>query len=36
MAFGEVPAAGVFWGGALILGAIAATTVHARSQPPAA
>lgn len=36
MAFGEVPAAGVFWGGALILGAIAATTLHARSQPPAA
>jgi drug/metabolite transporter (DMT)-like permease len=36
MAFGEVPAAGVFWGGALILGAIAATTVHARTQPLAA
>ncbi len=30
MAFGEVPGAGVFWGGALILGAIAATTVHGR------
>ena len=35
LAFGEVPAAGVFWGGALILGAIAATTVHGRSRAPA-
>lgn len=28
MVFGEVPAAGVFWGGALILGAIGATAVR--------
>ena len=35
MAFGEVPAAGVFWGGALILAAIAATTVHAGSRATA-
>ncbi len=27
---GELPAVGVFWGGALILGAIAATTLRAR------
>ena len=28
--FGELPAAGVFWGGALILGAIAATTLRGK------
>ena len=28
---GELPAVGVFWGGALILGAIAATTLRART-----
>ena len=30
MLFGELPAAGVFWGGALILGAIAATTLRGK------
>ena len=30
MLFGELPAAGVFWGGALILAAIAATTLRAK------
>lgn len=35
MAFGEVPAAGVFWGGTLILAAIAATTVHGSSRATA-
>jgi len=34
LVFGELPVAGVFWGGALILGAIAATTVHARGKAP--
>ncbi len=36
MAHGELPAAGVFWGGALILGAIGATTLHGRSAASAA
>ena len=35
LVFGEVPAAGVFWGGALILAAISATTVHARGRAAA-
>ncbi|MCY7306636.1 MAG: DMT family transporter [Rhodoferax sp.] len=34
LVFGELPVAGVFWGGALILGAIAATTVHAHGKTP--
>ena len=35
MVHGELPAVGVFWGGALILGAIAATTLRARGAPDA-
>lgn len=36
MAFGELPAAGVFWGGALILGAIGSTTLQSRRASVAA
>lgn len=36
VAFGEVPAQGVFWGGALILAAIAATTLRGNQAAPAA
>ena len=34
LVYGELPAAGVFWGGALILGAIAATTLPGRKASP--
>ena len=34
LVYGELPAAGVFWGGALILGAIAATTLPGRKVSP--
>ena len=34
LVYGELPVAGVFWGGALILGAIAATTLPGRKASP--